>query len=315
MKAIKFLVWTVAIAHWVAAQFTHLTDPPTPSPSATPSVWPSLDPTAEPTMAAPTSNFPSSFPTICFDRSVNCALNVTGNLTSSFLIQFGVPIGSFLPSFVRRLVNDLPNIYNTVAGAVCDRCGRRIIEVSPSFLDYLKGFLRQLQEGVVVAPENTVVLEVVIEQSGDCITAFDNGANVLSLSDMDLYSDSCGDFYILGSTSETCCCLCSTLDSRLSFSRGDFRELLEADLGIEVDSIVEVASEVEDNVCGETIIELDAEFFVNLDDNLSPAETAAFLEAFITNYNQQCLDNCVPVHLVNLAVDDNPGPNRNLERL
>lgn len=269
------------------------------------STWPSasfsIPPSIVPTPAFP---FPTPSPTVCVDW-VGCSIDQSASFNANVLVQFSQNVQNIVSvGRVNEFLIAFELSYQNVTGAVCDPCHRRIADleiISPSFLASSN---RQLQEDDVVLGDYLIVqVTLSQDQLGGCDRAFDNGDDVLALSDTAAYADACQGMPF-GEYGGGCCCFCSAPTGGVS--RLDFREQLQFELGQPVLDILEVETPDNDQqLCSddgpeESVVEIS----IGLDYVLAPENVTSFFGTFISTYNRLCLENCFPQSITDIELDD-----------
>ena len=259
---------------------------------------------------------------ICVNRDIECSVNPASSFETDLKITFLNPVDEYPLQFWDDFLGAVPESYGRVAGASCDACRRRIVDLDYTFPAFLtrRNLVefevddRRLQASSV---DDYVIIRARIEQTGDCDSAFDTSAEILTDEEVSKYETLCGSFVAKVAGSSTCCCLCDAFgDSKPSgsVSSTDFANDLEDQVGEPVFAVSDVILNQE--ICPDegTPLEFVDTLELTIDDFENEEQETAYLENFIRSYNALLEENCFPFRLVelNFTSDGAVSPGRRL---
>ena len=116
----------------------------------------------------------------CSASIFTCPIEASRQFTTFLRIQFTQPLSEISDEAIERLVDEIPFSYQLVTGVVCDECRRRITlceRVEPD------GVRRKLQAQSVPIANDFILADMLVDQEGQCVTAFDTEESVATLDD------------------------------------------------------------------------------------------------------------------------------------
>lgn len=175
----------------------------------------------------------------------SCPVNpVEASFETYFRIDFGQDIGTFLDDdLVQRFPEVFSQAYDNAAGVLCDPCRRHVTEAE---IAYVPEPVTLLSGDEVLVPTNYFIVKATIEQSGNCETALDNvRGSSLSINNLNSFSSSCPDGFILEANSPTtrqCCCSCNNIAND-GLSAEAFQTALGLRFGLSLENVVELSED------------------------------------------------------------------------
>lgn len=280
-----------------------------------------------------------------------CTANEEASLNPSFLLEFttGLPT-PICANLQEKLEHDFVISYNYMANLNCDapcfrraRAARIVAAPANAFAacsnthkeggDHEYPLQRQRQVMETMSGDNAMVIELELEQAGECTTALDGQVGQGDAAHPDEYKKACGrpawafdyswhkdichyeeghDYY---AESDVCCCAChadrSLSEEDLTAKHAKSHTLSK--LGAELFSVREL---YERDVCYEETVELTSSFlFIFSTENVEMSDTTHLFDMVAGSYNALSFENCDELgrQLTGGTTDTNPVRRRKLQ--